>query len=72
VSCCRAPGLYTQDCYDHDVCSGTFGTSVWSGDRNCGDEFWEAASDTAFIDGLLFNVTIYVPGGIPMVMMGCF
>lgn len=44
----RGGGIYTRDCAEHDDCS--YRTGSWSGplDGNCGDEFREAANDTAF------------------------
>jgi hypothetical protein len=38
---------YTWDCLDHDRCVDWYGGDVWSGNPNCGDEFWDASDDYA-------------------------
>ncbi|WP_108803009.1 hypothetical protein [Aquimarina sp. Aq107] len=42
------PSAWTKDCMDHDQCSNVNNASGGSGDRNCGDEFNEAADDYVF------------------------
>jgi len=42
------PSAWTKDCMDHDQCSHINNASGGSGDRNCGDEFNEAADDYIF------------------------
>ena len=42
------PSSWTKDCMDHDQCSNVNNSSGGSSDRNCGDEFNEAADDWAF------------------------
>ncbi|MEL7147033.1 MAG: hypothetical protein AAFO69_11740 [Bacteroidota bacterium] len=42
------PSAWTKDCMDHDQCSNVNNSSGGSSDRNCGDEFNEAADDWAF------------------------
>lgn len=48
----RFQGLqYCQDCLDHDWCGEDTGSSAGPFDRNCGDEFDEAADDFAVTIG---------------------
>ncbi|WP_299902809.1 hypothetical protein [uncultured Aquimarina sp.] len=42
------PSAWTKDCMDHDQCSNVNNASGGSSDRNCGDEFNEAADDYVF------------------------
>lgn len=42
------PSAWTKDCMDHDQCSNVNNASGGSGDRNCGNEFNQAADDYAF------------------------
>ncbi|TPN88630.1 hypothetical protein [Aquimarina algicola] len=42
------PSAWTKDCMDHDQCSNVNNASGGSSDRNCGDEFDEAADDYVF------------------------
>ncbi|MCI4668478.1 MAG: hypothetical protein MRZ79_10085 [Bacteroidia bacterium] len=42
------PSSWTLDCFEHDECSLSYGASGGSSDRNCGDEFNEAADDWTF------------------------
>ncbi|WP_282081394.1 hypothetical protein [Aquimarina algiphila] len=42
------PSAWTKDCLDHDQCSNVNFSSGGGGDRNCGDEFNEAADDYVF------------------------
>lgn len=50
VGCGRSwiPSSWTLDCFEHDECSLRYGASGGSSDRNCGDEFNEAADDWVF------------------------
>ncbi|AXT59102.1 hypothetical protein D1816_01640 [Aquimarina sp. AD10] len=42
------PSAWTKDCMDHDQCSNVNNASGGGSDRNCGDEFNEAADDYIF------------------------
>ncbi|WP_299219357.1 hypothetical protein [uncultured Aquimarina sp.] len=42
------PSAWTKDCMDHDQCSNINNASGGGSDRNCGDEFNEAADDYVF------------------------
>ena len=42
------PSAWTKDCMDHDQCSNVNNASGGASDRNCGDEFNEAADDYVF------------------------
>ncbi len=42
------PSAWTKDCLDHDQCSHINNASGGGRDRNCGDEFREAADDYIF------------------------
>lgn len=42
------PSAWTKDCMDHDQCSNINNASGGSRDKNCGDEFNEAADDYIF------------------------
>jgi hypothetical protein len=71
---CFAPGAYTQDCFDHDVCSGTTfpAGGIWWSSPDCGDEFWEAASDTALVYSVWFAVAMHRVAFFPAALLGCF
>ncbi len=70
---CLAPGVYMQDCYDHDLCVRRQRGSVMWWNPSCGDEFGEAASDFAFLwASTFYGVMIYGPGFIPTAFLGCF
>ncbi|MEM6802376.1 MAG: hypothetical protein AAF696_13285 [Bacteroidota bacterium] len=42
------PSAWTLDCFEHDECSLRYRASGGSSDRNCGDEYNEAADDYVF------------------------
>jgi hypothetical protein len=68
---CLSPGAYTQDCFDHDVCT-PLGGGIWWSSPNCGDEFWEAASDTAVVYSATFYLTMFRLAFLPSALVGCF